>query len=88
MMINQVLLKGVVTEIEDGYFEMQLEDGNKDKIFIYDVADYTISNLLLNNKVAVRGHLKISNNGLLNVICDSVIILDGRGRKWYIKSTN
>lgn len=80
-MINQVLLKGVVVEIGDSCFEMQLEDGNQDIIKIYDVADYTISNLLLNNKVAVRGHLKLSNNGIINIICDSVIILDGRGRK-------
>ena len=80
-MINQVLLKGAVVEIGDNYFEMQLEDGNKDIIIIYDVEEFTISNLLLNNKVAVKGHLKISNNGLLNVICESVIILDGRGKK-------
>lgn len=80
-MINQVLLKGAVVEIGDNWFEMQLEDGNKDILIIYDVEEWTISNLLLNNKVAVKGHLKISNNGLLNVICDSVIILDGRGKK-------
>lgn len=80
-MINQVLLKGAVVEIGDNYFEMQLEDGNKDVIIIYEVGEFTISNLLLNNKVAVKGHLKISNNGLLNVICESVIILDGRGKK-------
>lgn len=80
-MINQVLLKGAVVEIGDNWFELQLEDGSKDIIIIYDVADYTISNLLLNNKVAVKGHLRLSNNGLVNVICESVIILDGRGRK-------
>lgn len=80
-MLNQVLLKGAVVEIGDNYFEMQLEDGNNDIIIIYDVAEWTISNLLLNNKVAVKGHLKLSNNGLLNVICESVIILDGRGKK-------
>lgn len=80
-MINQVLLKGAVVEIGDNWFEMQLEDGNKDIIIIYEVGEFTISNLLLNNKVAVKGHLKISNNGLLNVICESVIILDGRGKK-------
>lgn len=80
-MINQVLLKGVVIEIGEDWFEMQLEDGDRDRIFIFDVADYTISNLLLNNKVAVRGHLKVSIEGFIKVICDSVIILDGRGRK-------
>lgn len=79
-MINQVLLKGAVTEIGDNWFEIQLEDGNQDKIFIYDVQDFTISNLLLNNKVAVRGHLMNSNEGFLKVMCDSVIILDGRGK--------
>lgn len=80
-MINQVLLKGSVVEIGDNWFELKLEDNNQDVITIDDVSEYTISNLLLNNKVAVKGHLKLSNNGLLNIVCESVIILDGRGRK-------
>ena len=80
-MINQVLLKGSVVEIGDDWFELKLEDNNQDVVVIGNVSEYTISNLLLNNKVAVKGHLKLSNNGLLNIVCESVIILDGRGRK-------
>ena len=79
-MINQVLLKGIVAELGDTWVDIQLENETQDIIKIEDLEEVTVSNLLLNNKVAIRGHLKI-NNGVIKIACDSLIILDGRGRK-------
>ena len=79
-MINQVLLKGSVAELGDDWVDIQLENETQDIVKIEDLEEVTVSNLLLNNKVAIRGHLKISN-GIIKVACDSLIILDGRGKK-------
>ena len=77
-MINQVLLKGVVVEIYEESMDIKVE-GLESPVHICDV--FNISYILLNNIVAIKGHLEISNNGILFVACDNCIILDGRGIK-------
>ena len=77
-MFNQVLLKGRVEEIYAESIDI-LVDGVQYPVHICDV---NVDNLLLNNVVAIRGHIETSNNRTIFIQCNNLIILDGRGKKY------
>ena len=77
-MLNQFTIIGTVTEIHDNSFDLE----NDETIFqIWLNDEVELAKLLLNNQVAVKGHLEKSNNDLINLVCDNMTILDGRGVK-------
>ena len=77
-MLNQVLLKGKIVEIYEESIDIEA-DGVEHPIHISNIRN--VDNLLFNNIVAIRGYLNTSSNGAIIVMCDTLIILDGRGKR-------
>lgn len=74
-MINNIVLSGVIASINNDYIEILIENINE-SVRVYDVNNL---NLLINNKVAIKGHIDVIN-GEIRIFNDNIIILDGRGK--------
>lgn len=74
-MINNIVLSGAIASINNDYIEILIENINE-PVRVYDVNNL---NLLINNKVAIKGHIDIINNEI-RIFNDNIIILDGRGK--------
>lgn len=76
-MINNIVLSGAIVSINNDYIEILIENINE-PVRVYDVNINNL-NLLINNKVAIKGHIDVIN-GEIRIFNDSIIILDGRGK--------
>ena len=76
-MFNQVILIGDVDEIYATKIDMNVNG----EIIPVEMTEDMISKLLLNNQIGIKGYIKISNNGIPNIICNELTILDRRGKK-------
>lgn len=76
-MFNQVVLMGDVAEIYSTRIDIKVHN----EYIPVEMTEDMISKLLLNNQVGIKGHIEISNNGIPNIICDELKILDRRGKK-------
>lgn len=76
-MINNIVLSGAIVSINSDYIEILIENINE-PVRVYDVNINNL-NLLINNKVAIKGHIDIINNEI-RIFNDNIIILDGRGK--------
>lgn len=76
-MINNIVLSGVIVSINSDYIEILIENINE-PVRVYDVNINNL-NLLINNKVAIKGHIDVINNEI-RIFNDNIIILDGRGK--------
>ena len=76
-MFNQVILVGCVAEIYATKIDIDV-DG---EIIPVEMSENMISQLLLNNQIGIKGYIKMSNNGIPNIICNKLTILDRRGKK-------
>ena len=74
-MINNIVLSGAIASINNDYIEILIENINE-PVRVYDVNNL---NLLINNKVAIKGHIDVINNEI-RIFNDNIIILDGRGK--------
>lgn len=74
-MINNIVLSGAIASINNDYIEILIENINE-PVRVYDVNNL---NLLINNKVAIKGHIDVIN-GEIRIFNDNIIILDGRGK--------
>lgn len=74
-MINNIVLSGAIASINNDYIEILIENINE-PVRVYDVNNL---NLLINNKVAIKGHIDVINNEI-KIFNDNIIILDGRGK--------
>lgn len=72
--MNQVILNGSVEEIYTHSFDLKISEGQ-----VVTIEVDNTSNLLLDNKVAIKGHIYIEVTEV-RIICDELIILDGRGK--------
>lgn len=76
-MINNTVLSGAIASINNDYIEILIENINE-PVRVYDVNINNL-NLLINNKVAIKGHIDVIN-GEIRIFNDNIIILDGRGK--------
>ncbi len=76
-MFNQVVLVGDVAEIYEDRVDIDV-DG---EVIPVRLSEEAISQLLLNNQIGIKGYIKMSNNGIPNIICRELTILDRRGKK-------
>ena len=76
-MINNIVLSGAIASINNDYIEILIENINE-SVRVYDVNINNL-NLLINNKVAIKGHIDVINNEI-RIFNDNIIILDGRGK--------
>lgn len=76
-MINNIVLSGAISSINNDYIEILIENINE-PVRVYDVNINNL-NLLINNKVAIKGHIDLINNEI-RIFNDNIIILDGRGK--------
>lgn len=76
-MINNIVLSGAIASINNDYIEILIENINE-PVRVYDVNINNL-NLLINNKVAIKGHIDVINNEI-RIFNDNIIILDGRGK--------
>lgn len=76
-MFNQVVLVGDVVEI----YENKVDINVKGEIIPVQLTEEEVSQLLLNNQIGIKGYIKMSNNGIPNIICNELTILDRRGKK-------
>lgn len=76
-MINNIVLSGAIVSINSDYIEILIENINE-PVRVYDVNINNL-NLLINNKVAIKGHIDVINNEI-RIFNDNIIILDGRGK--------
>lgn len=74
-MINNIVLSGAINSISEDYIEILIGKINE-PVRVYDVNNV---NLLINNKVAIKGHIDIIN-GEIRIFNDNIIILDCRGK--------
>lgn len=74
-MINNIVLSGAIASINNDYIEILIENINE-PVRVYDINNL---NLLINNKVAIKGHIDVINNEI-RIFNDNIIILDGRGK--------
>lgn len=79
-MLNQVLLKGNILSVCEQMIQIVLDNGET-VVKIYNVPKEMIPSLLINNVVAINGHLEEMNHEQIVVVCDRIIVLDSRGRK-------
>lgn len=79
-MLNQVLLKGNILSVCEQMIQIVLDNGET-VVKIYNVPKEMIPSLLINNVVAINGHLEEVNHEQIIVVCDRIIVLDSRGRK-------
>ena len=76
-MINNIVLSGAIVSINSDYIEILIENINE-PVRVYDVNINNL-NLLINNKVAIKGHIDVIN-GEIRIFNDNIIVLDGRGK--------
>lgn len=76
-MINNIVLSGAINSIFKDYIEILIENINE-PVRVYDVNINNL-NLLINNKVAIKGHIDVINNEI-RIFNDNIIILDSRGK--------
>lgn len=76
-MINNIVLSGAIASINSDYIEILIENINE-PVRVYDININNL-NLLINNKVAIKGHIDVINNEI-RIFNDNIIILDGRGK--------
>lgn len=75
-MINNIVLSGAIASINNDYIEILIENINE-PVRVYNIDNNL--NLLINNKVAIKGHIDVIN-GEIRIFNDNIIILDGRGK--------
>lgn len=76
-MINNIVLSGAIVSINSDYIEILIENINE-PVKVYDVNINNL-NLLINNKVGIKGHIDVINNEI-RIFNDNIIILDSRGK--------